>query len=807
MSAGATKLNPSASHFHPGKGHTQEDTRSQHKRLHLFPRKAQQKPQVPSDAPFRHPPSVWRLSAEVRRYTGVGTAFKASAAANDVLAIGQTLSEIAAGTPSMHKDAINLMAAAEAVDTWEHVCRHLVDTEAISRLVCLGAWIVVNEAAIPSAKQLALRMWAVDGVVDMVLAFPPATTWLLRWLELVYIDTASGALNATTMEQRHRVQQVLDHCLAAGAPPPSPVFEQLDRTLLVKCLTGVDIDMRSVSDRWRTWFGASASTLLADALGDTIVLPFCSVSAACLAAYDKKDTLACLRLCLADASSDAAYLALACKRKLHLQIDAAEWAALPPPASLLALHLALDVVATHDESIFKSGGTTTPAPWLAHALALVRIAKSSTAALSERHAALVAAHVVQAAQVLEAHASIERACLDRISSVSSSNEPKPALSSSSSSAKSEWQRRKSSANATPSSAMDALMDLVGLENIKHEFLRLYDFIQLQKMRDMDVKLDRFSIRVVGNSGVGKSTVADLYAEFLGDMKALAHGFYEETDAQAMIDAGLAEGYSKPIQTFVDDQDGGVFAIDRAGTLDPASMQIGRSIVSAIQGDLERLQGKVAWAFMGTAKELDTLFGYSTRLAHRVPVKWVLGDFDEDELLQLFQKLLQEREHRFTLTDGGFTGNAAKIVARRLASQRGPDFGNAHAVAYQIDVILRRQAERLQKERLAASAAASVEAPPTAAAPVAVVPAPTPDYFSLTFADVVGPNPFTALETSAAYKQLMAMVGLGHVKRELAQIIHAVRENYERELVGKPKADIALNRIFIGSPGTGRGNTR
>jgi hypothetical protein len=51
---------------------------------------------------------------------------------------------------------------------------------------------------------------------------------------------------------------------------------------------------------------------------------------------------------------------------------------------------------------------------------------------------------------------------------------------------------------------------------------------------------------------------------------------------------------------------------------------------------------------------------------------------------------------------------------------------------------------------------------------------------------------------------MAMIGLGRVKSELANMIQVARENYQRELRGEPKVDLQLNRVFIGNPGTGKG---
>ncbi|KAL2856859.1 AAA domain-containing protein [Aspergillus pseudodeflectus] len=57
--------------------------------------------------------------------------------------------------------------------------------------------------------------------------------------------------------------------------------------------------------------------------------------------------------------------------------------------------------------------------------------------------------------------------------------------------------------------------------------------------------------------------------------------------------------------------------------------------------------------------------------------------------------------------------------------------------------------------------------------------------------------------SGRMKKLQEMIGLGTVKDTLRALLDSKQTNYERELVEEPLVDFTLNRVFLGSPGTGK----
>ena len=78
----------------------------------------------------------------------------------------------------------------------------------------------------------------------------------------------------------------------------------------------------------------------------------------------------------------------------------------------------------------------------------------------------------------------------------SQNEGKPT-----SPAKEEWERQKRVEHAR-NNAIDALMDMIGLEEVKLQVLRIKAKIELSLRQDSDIKQDRLNVVFQGNPGTG-----------------------------------------------------------------------------------------------------------------------------------------------------------------------------------------------------------------------------------------------------------------------------------------------------------------
>lgn len=149
---------------------------------------------------------------------------------------------------------------------------------------------------------------------------------------------------------------------------------------------------------------------------------------------------------------------------------------------------------------------------------------------------------------------------------------------------------------------------------------------------------------------------------------------------------------------------------------------------------------------------------------------------------LQQRIEKRYDHQMRIASGK-DGLYMRIVARRLGRGRGrPGFGNARALQTIFSTISERQAERLSRERR---------------------DGPSPDDFFLSKEDLIGPDPSKAILKSIAWKKLQELTGLRAVKESIKSMIDRISVNYERELEEIAPIQVSLNRVFLGSPGTGK----
>jgi len=72
-------------------------------------------------------------------------------------------------------------------------------------------------------------------------------------------------------------------------------------------------------------------------------------------------------------------------------------------------------------------------------------------------------------------------------------------------------------------------------------------------------------------------------------------------------------------------------------------------------------------------------------------------------------------------------------------------------------------------------------------------------------DVIGvpPSRHTIPELDAALRDLEALTGLDEVKTAVIELVSTAVTNYSREIRGQPVVHLALNRLMLGNPGTGK----
>ncbi|KAK1622780.1 ATPase [Colletotrichum phormii] len=345
------------------------------------------------------------------------------------------------------------------------------------------------------------------------------------------------------------------------------------------------------------------------------------------------------------------------------------------------------------------------------------------------------------------------------------------------SAEEEWQNLKTKFEAS-SNAMDQLMKMIGLESIKENFLSIKSKVDTAVRQGISLSTERFGCSLLGNPGTGKTTVARIYAKFLVSVGVIAGSRFEERSGSKLASLGVP-GCQKLLDDVLNDG-GGVIFIDEAYQLSSGNNPGGRAVLDFLLAEVENYTGKIVFVLAGYSKQMESFFAHNPGFPSRFPITMKFEDYDGDELLKILQYQMDKKYGgRMKWEDDLHL----RIACSRLGRGRGKEgFGNARAVENLLSNVSSRQANRIRKVRRGGA---------------------SPDDLLFTMEDLVGPEPSVALGHSKAWIELQKLIGLGSVKESVRALIESTQTNYVRELAEEPIIEYSLNKVFLGSPGTGK----
>lgn len=276
-------------------------------------------------------------------------------------------------------------------------------------------------------------------------------------------------------------------------------------------------------------------------------------------------------------------------------------------------------------------------------------------------------------------------------------------------------------------------------------------------------------------------MARQYAKFLTTIKVLSGNGFIETAGSHLAHGGIAEVKDHLKQ--LGNSGGGVYFIDEAYQLTDASNHGGKAVLDYLLTEIENLTGKIVFVFAGYRKQMEKFFEHNPGLPSRIPYTLCFEDYTDHELLLMLQFQMNQFFKSGIEIEDGVDGLYMRIAVRRLGRGRGREgFGNARALENMFAKIRERQADRLNRQRREGL---------------------NPDDYHMTKEDLIGPDPSKAILTCDSWTKLQSLTGLKSVKESVRFFIDRTKTNYERELEEKELIDVSLNRVFLGSPGTGK----
>ena len=182
--------------------------------------------------------------------------------------------------------------------------------------------------------------------------------------------------------------------------------------------------------------------------------------------------------------------------------------------------------------------------------------------------------------------------------------------------------------------------------------------------------------------------------------------------------------------------------------------------------------------------MEKFFEHNPGFNSRIPYRLVFDDYTDHELLVMLQSKMKKFYKKTGIKiDGGPDGLFMNIAIKRLGRGRGSEgFGNARALENLFGRIKDRQADRIARERRDKL---------------------LPDDLFLAKDDLIGPDPSLAMLQCPSWDKLQKLTGLRTVKESISFMIELIKTNYKREMEQREPVQVSLNRVFLGSPGTGK----
>lgn len=247
------------------------------------------------------------------------------------------------------------------------------------------------------------------------------------------------------------------------------------------------------------------------------------------------------------------------------------------------------------------------------------------------------------------------------------------------------------------SCMEKLEGLIGLSSIKTFVHEIYAWLEIAKRRkEAGLMAEQQVLHMVftGNPGTGKTTVARLLAELLKEMGVLSKGHLVEVERADLVGEYIGHTAQKT-REHIKRALGGVLFLDEAYSLARGGEKdFGKEAIDTMVKSMEDFKDQFVLILAGYEEEMNRFLRANPGLPSRFPIHLGFPDFQIQELLQIAEMMVGEREYRFSIA-------AKERLSHYLQQAMEADrvsFGNARYVRNIVEQAVRHQAVRLLAKR-------------------------------------------------------------------------------------------------------------
>lgn len=244
------------------------------------------------------------------------------------------------------------------------------------------------------------------------------------------------------------------------------------------------------------------------------------------------------------------------------------------------------------------------------------------------------------------------------------------------------------------SALTELNNMIGLERVKELAMELEAFISVQKHRTHhNLKNQPMVLHMVfkGNPGTGKTTVARLFGKLFSKLQVLPKGHIIEVERADLVGEYIGHTAQKTREK-VQKAMGGVLFIDEAYSLARGGEKdFGKEAVDTLVKAMEDYKNEFILILAGYTAPMEEFLRLNPGLKSRFPIQLFFPDYSVQELLDIAELMLEEREYRLTTRA---LNKVREIVDHQIRISY-DDFSNARLVRNLLETAIRRHALRLR----------------------------------------------------------------------------------------------------------------
>ena len=231
-----------------------------------------------------------------------------------------------------------------------------------------------------------------------------------------------------------------------------------------------------------------------------------------------------------------------------------------------------------------------------------------------------------------------------------------------------------------------LNNLVGLKKAKKTLFEIINYLQIAKKRD---DIPCLNMTFLGNPGTGKTTVARLVGKILSAIHVFnTSAPFISTSREELVGRYIGQTEEKVLET-VNNSLGGILFIDEAYSLiSDDSRDYGAKVIDVLVNQMDIYKHDLCVIFAGYKEEMLEFLQMNPGLDSRVPFKINFKDYSNDELFEIFNKMI--KDSNFYLEDG-----LEELLLKHFEEvKKSKNFGNARYVRNFVERLKIKQANRL-----------------------------------------------------------------------------------------------------------------